>query len=66
MEDKNIKVEPIIGYKILKDLEKASYVIGKLDGKLDRFCKKYRIKPSEAIVKLQELSKVFDKVEVNS
>lgn len=34
----------------LKNIERACYLIDKLEGKLNRFCENYRVKPENAIV----------------
>ena len=39
-----------------KDIERACYLIDKLDSKLYKFCQKYKVKPEKVISKLRELN----------
>lgn len=49
----------------LKNIERACYLIDKLEGKLNRFCKNYRVKPENAMATLKEYSELFLKVDTN-
>jgi hypothetical protein len=43
----------------LKNIERACYLTEKLDMKLTRFCKNYRVKPEDVIVQLREVKELF-------
>jgi len=63
--EKEKQIEPIFPKEVLINLNEASYLLDKLDRKLEKLSEKYNIKPDKVIEKLQEIAEKLKENETN-